>query len=41
MLTDPERQKYVVMPFAKGAKATPTYFRARSGALCFRRTVDE
>jgi hypothetical protein len=27
------------MPFAKGAKATPTYFRARSGALCFRRTM--
>lgn len=27
------QQKYVVMPFAKDEKATPTYVRARSGAL--------
>lgn len=24
---------YVVMPLAKGAKATPTYFRARTATL--------
>jgi hypothetical protein len=28
------------MPFAKDAKATPTYFRARSGALCAYLTID-
>ena len=29
------------MSFAKGAKATPTYFRARSGALCNKQMADK